>query len=193
MNYLDNWTFSDWWGTSRVRNIYWWVRHRVDPSHRYHVVRTGLKPGYYDVDTLMLHSCMALLCRYVEHEREGEESLQKWIDELIEMSQDPEEQWPEGCIESYKKEMEALTIYRWWKYQLPYDKKCEEYLLNLCYSGEMFHRELQEDGTVKVTRIPPTPEEQFNLDWHEALEYKIEHDEQEMLHRLIEIRGCLWT
>lgn len=32
-------TPRDWW---------WAIRHRFDPRHRYHTVRTGLPPGYYD-------------------------------------------------------------------------------------------------------------------------------------------------
>ena len=35
---------------------------------RYHVVKTGLKPGYYDKDQIMLHACFSLLVDYVEKE-----------------------------------------------------------------------------------------------------------------------------
>lgn len=51
-----------------VSNGFWWVRHRIDPRHRYHIVRTGLKPGYHDKDDLMLHACFSLLARFVERE-----------------------------------------------------------------------------------------------------------------------------
>lgn len=41
-----------------------WVRYRT--YARYHVVKTGLEPGYYEVDTLMLHSSFSLLVDFVE-------------------------------------------------------------------------------------------------------------------------------
>ena len=53
----------------KCHNALWWVRHRIDPRHRYHVVHTGLKPGYYDKDYLILHSCFNLLKDYVEVEK----------------------------------------------------------------------------------------------------------------------------
>lgn len=28
--------------------IYWWFTHRFNPRHQYHIIRTSLKPGYYD-------------------------------------------------------------------------------------------------------------------------------------------------
>jgi hypothetical protein len=33
-----------------VREYYWKVLHRLHPNYRYHVVKTGLKPDYYDPD-----------------------------------------------------------------------------------------------------------------------------------------------
>lgn len=30
------------------RNIYWWFVHRLVPRHKYHVIYTGLTPGYHD-------------------------------------------------------------------------------------------------------------------------------------------------
>lgn len=50
-----------------IKDAYWWIRHRT--FDKYHVINTGLKPGYYDVDTLMFHSCFSLLVRYVEEEK----------------------------------------------------------------------------------------------------------------------------
>ena len=29
-------------------DILWWFKHRLVPKHRYHVINTGRKPGYYD-------------------------------------------------------------------------------------------------------------------------------------------------
>ena len=37
------------------KRVYWWVVHRIIPRHRYHIVRTGLRPGFHDVDNMGNH------------------------------------------------------------------------------------------------------------------------------------------
>lgn len=48
------------------KDPYWRVRHRVDPRHRYHTIRTGLKPGYWDPDSRILHGVMEMVEEFVE-------------------------------------------------------------------------------------------------------------------------------
>lgn len=31
-----------------LSNLKWWVAHRFHPRHRYNILKTSLKPGYYD-------------------------------------------------------------------------------------------------------------------------------------------------
>ena len=38
-----------WWS-----DTYWWFVHRINPRHRYHIINTGLTPGYYDPDIRIL-------------------------------------------------------------------------------------------------------------------------------------------
>jgi hypothetical protein len=52
-------------------NLKWEVLWRVHPRHQYHIVRTGLRPGYYDQDERILHACMELLVEYVRSCDEG--------------------------------------------------------------------------------------------------------------------------
>jgi hypothetical protein len=47
----------------------WWLVHRLCPKHRYHVVDTGLPPGYHDPDRQMLHACFAILARFVHRQK----------------------------------------------------------------------------------------------------------------------------
>jgi hypothetical protein len=51
-----------WWDA----NVRSWLRYRLLKRHRYHLVDTGLTPGYYDQDNRMLHACFALLVDYVD-------------------------------------------------------------------------------------------------------------------------------
>jgi len=53
-----------------IRDAYWWARHRIDPRHRYHVVKTGLPPGYYDPCDRILASVMNEVTRFVAGPRD---------------------------------------------------------------------------------------------------------------------------
>lgn len=64
----------------RAMRIFDEIRYRIV---RYHVVNTGLRPGYYDKDTLMLHANFSLLVDYVERELAFQQEGQAEIDERI--------------------------------------------------------------------------------------------------------------
>jgi len=51
---------------TRISRAIWWVRHRT--INRYHVVKTGLEPGWCDTDEKMLYTCFTMLVDYVEQE-----------------------------------------------------------------------------------------------------------------------------
>ena len=51
---------------TRLSRTVWWIRHRT--TNRYHVVKTGLEPGWHDVDEKILHVCFNMLVDYVEQE-----------------------------------------------------------------------------------------------------------------------------
>lgn len=113
-----------------IRQYYWWVMHRIHPDHRYHIIHTGLKPNYYDIDTIMLHGMMSLLVRYVEDEHDGIDDLINWNNELKQRRIN-DEFINEDQISS---DEEAIVIYNWWKngrpqkqkilddYKLPYEE-----------------------------------------------------------------------
>ena len=50
-----------------VKNAERWIAFRT--YDKYHVVKTDLKPGYYDIDTRILHSNFTLLVDFVEIEK----------------------------------------------------------------------------------------------------------------------------
>jgi hypothetical protein len=87
----------------RVKNAMRWVRYRT--FDRYHIVHTGLKPGYYDVDTRMLHAVMHLVGEFVA-ECEGPEGLARWVAKV----EDTEQARVHG---------EILEIHRWWTETVP--------------------------------------------------------------------------
>ncbi len=109
----------------RYQNAKYWILHRFVPRHKYNVVYTDLKPGYYDLDTRMLHACFTLLEDYVEIEmswgskkyRDAEKGLEN-LDYTINYNSNlPEnhtvwDRMPEHQEQSAK---EAKELYLWWQ------------------------------------------------------------------------------
>lgn len=88
-----------------LSNIYYkikyWIIYRT--TDQYHIIRTGLKPGYYDVDYRLVHGMFNLLVEFVEKEYER-----------IDWNSDDDHKHA-------AKEMKEL--YKWWKEVYPfYDK-----------------------------------------------------------------------
>ena len=53
---------------SWIHKFKWWLKYRFHPSHRYTIIDTRLKPGYYDRDWILLNASFAILCDFVEKE-----------------------------------------------------------------------------------------------------------------------------
>lgn len=88
-----------WWIKYRLlrpsnmfRDIKWWIKHRT--TDKYHIVKLGLPPGYYDIDHRMLYACFALLVEFVEYEYNNAD----W-------------EWDE---EHQKVGKEIKELYNWW-------------------------------------------------------------------------------
>lgn len=55
--------------TAKLEKIGRWFRYRFQKEHKYHLIDTGLEPGYYVYSHRMLHGCFSLLVDYVEVDR----------------------------------------------------------------------------------------------------------------------------
>lgn len=193
-----------WWHKAMIRPAYRvfyrldriqdWFLYRLHPKHRYHLVDTGLEPGYYDADELMLHACFSLLCRYVERGMGGDIRLEHWAETL---KSEPDKNAPAGWqVQQGELESEAVVLYRWWKVKRPADIKRKEELLHHLYSGRRGAELFVDDEETGLKRYQPPKWEDSEDAMHaemRALEETIDREEQEMLHRLIDIRGGLWT
>lgn len=134
-------------GCQIVKNAHWNLHHRFDPRHRYNIVRTGLKPGYYDSDTRMIHACFQLLVDFVEKECAGESI--DW-------------EWNESHSAAWK---EIQSLYNWWKNERPTRDEKDPYVAG-------------NDESVRASI---------------AFDDANEKEDQENLHRLINVRRMMWT
>lgn len=180
----------------RIREVIWAAQHRWNPRHQYHVVRTGLKPGYYDIDWRLLHANMSLLCDYVEKEYDGEAKLQERIDYLCsEKAQEDYQTSGETMADHAVNDIEALRIYHWWKVKRPAEVARYEEMLHLRYSGPITFKDVSEElgEDLHELIIPEPPEGSPTSEEIWELERKIKQDEDDNLIALIKIRGALWT
>lgn len=166
----------------------WWIKYRVIPKHRYHVIKTGMKPGYCDVDERMLQACMSLLCDYIEKEEGGEDEVAKSIKYLEEQKAlDPT--YPSSSIDSLK---EALEIYHWWKRERQDWIDYNDAVRGIIYCKPMEFKET-DDPNLKKLVIHTNDKAPMTADECWKLEENLNKKDEEMLIRLMKIRLCLWT
>ena len=189
-----------------------WLRYNI--FERKHVVNTGLKPGYYDGDTRLLHASFNLLVDFVEIEK-------AWMDIRSDADKKKKEPWwslnptrfkshrnPEAGIAYLNWEMkltrtspqqaraarEIYKLYKWWKDVRPNRPE------PLDASGwTAVCNELENSGGVFSERAELSLGTEFQKRKKAALkklrkiEEKYEKEDEEMLIRLIKIRQHLWT
>lgn len=166
-------------------NILWWFRYRLIKKHKHHIVYTKLKPGYWCEDTRLFEACMKCLEDHVQSEG-GEEEFVRWTEELLHDG----DNYDQG-----KRQLEVLTIYRWYKYEKPKDEKLASELLELVYRDRKanFIPYVDSPEFHEYRLDSPTAEQDKAMVEMEIVDKKIEDDEQTYLHRLIDIRRTLWT
>jgi hypothetical protein len=126
----------------KLRNIYWDIRHRIPGQYWHHTMHLGLKPGYYDADTKMLHAVFEIVRWYVEVQlagHSGDKEQYTWYGDrspeagLAHLDWEIEEcgvggggggQLSQGEAASIKKD-----VYLWWTRDRParrepYDIRC---------------------------------------------------------------------
>ena len=167
------------------------LRSRLIPKYQHHLIRTGLEPGWHDCDEVMLHGCFALLRRYIEWEMGGAAAIERFNQKLRLM---PDPNAPDGLEAAQADgQSEALQLYHWWTVTKPADEAERDRMCAHLY-GRKSSATVTASGGIKYTVDEPwTEADQAMNKKYRALEQKIDSDEQEMLHRLIDLRRSMWT
>lgn len=142
--------------------FYWFIMHRT--FYRYHIVKTDLKPGFYEVDTRMLYSNFKLLEEYYLHGYE-----------TIEWNVDNEKTRNAGS--------KIIELYSWWKNIYPSYEKKESELFDKVHVV----RDLAEKDDIYQKQVDDIYTEIMNL------EKTREEDITNKLIELIKIRTYLWS
>ena len=157
----------------KIRNIKWWFLHRT--IHKLHIINTGLPPGYYDTDTLLVAVMYKLFETHIVKERDGLVGLQDdityWELEIAQLEKD---------IELQKLQNEDL------QYSLD-ELKMSKIVLDERHTLMYLYNWLKVDRPKLQASI-----ELVDDRWYE-LEQELYKKDTEMLKLLVEIRGHLWT
>lgn len=151
-------------------NAKYWLYYRVHPSHRYHMIDTKLGYGYHERDAQLLYGAMACFIGYVEDcENSG--------------VHDPGD--------------EARAILHWWRVTRQADQaQYEQWIDDLYGQGKSRINFVPVEGQPKLMELQfdsLSSEDDAKRQAMRALDEKIHKDEQDFLHRLINIRQSMWT
>lgn len=117
-----------WWRiniASRWSDTKYWFKYRLQKEHKYHLIDTGLEPGYYEIDYRMMHGLFNILKDFCEDERPyhdwcwRESSKELDAEEKGEKYKRPKfERGREVAMASFKWQKELV----WQEYEVPEDK-----------------------------------------------------------------------
>jgi hypothetical protein len=157
----------------RMGRVWYWVQCHTLPSYKFHIVdiretkssRHSYRFGWIDSDGRMLLANFAILRDFVEKEKPS--SLREYHTE--------EEIDAMGARSQQDAYDEVMALYRWWTL----DRHTEEDRV---------------DGLFDLSEKATTSQERHKLvqDWSQARD-QMKNMEDEMLIRLIKVRGTMWT
>jgi hypothetical protein len=156
------------------RDFVFWFLYRLHPEHRYHVVRTGLRPGYWEIEDRMLHAMFSLLLEHVD--AEGLENIEATATDEA-----------EDCPDDWRRaSREKLELVRWWKQVRPQQHRA------LRETRDKLHRKPYqqvadpEDLSILLNKKPL----RNRID---EFRKKLDQEDVAMMRRLVDISPFLWT
>lgn len=180
-----HWVEMHCWGLpkARFRDAKWWVLHRIHPKHRNHIIKIHtLKPGYHDARDRIFYGAFDVFEVFMKNILDGnshhlwdyseEEVCDHMTQEYIDTQQ---ARW-----------VEMNEIYDYW-----IARKTREDVL------PDFPTIPDEWGMLAVCNSKYDDEPLMEswreiADYHRQAEAVWEEEDQEMFHRLVDIRECLW-
>lgn len=205
--------------TKPFNDLRCWIRYRT--FDKYHIIDTGLKPNYYDIDEIMMHGMFQLLVDFVEIEKawmqviwsndedkkyhvpwycKGKFKTKNWRCKEAGLEYlnwectlgSPKLPEEEQCASQAQTAYEIIDLYKWWTEVRP------NRLDPMDASGwSAYCNKRKEQGySVLDTRHDTPEDEQENrklLDLNRKIEEEQHKEDEEMLIRLIKIRRSLWT
>jgi len=190
----------------RLSDFKYWFKYRLQNEHKYHIVRTGLSPDYYEIDKRMLHANFNLLKDFVEDELssmarwnyEGEnlsdlEIAMKHLDWECSLTY-KDQTVPDGLKETdYTPQalaaQEQRALYIWWTTERPNRKDPMDSITDkITIDRNASIMEIMAERTDEDKEA--SRKEYLEI---ERIEEAYRNEDTAMLVRLINIRASLWS
>lgn len=136
----------------------WWLKYRLVPSHQYHIIRTGLPPGYHDTGTRLLYGILKELEEWanIDHHLDGAIVSGRISPATSKMGQinTEDEEDSEEIYQYYlsRKTMldELREAYRWW---IMTGRDPERYIQEQAFRNGHYDMELETRLTEQAARM----------------------------------------
>jgi hypothetical protein len=160
----------------KAQDLWWALQYRCNPTHRYHVLNTGLNPGPHQLRDRQLHAMFHSFSKFYEHHASANSHADWQADE------------PHA-----KAFAEMEVLYRWWHQERPARIRS----LRKMREDHAFRDPVLKDDFLAVF------DEDFRdhpevVAWREAsrkrdeMERQGQDEDQHMLHRLVDLRLFFW-
>ena len=183
--------------THRIQRVQEWVRYRT--TRRYHIVSTGMKPGYSDVTERMLHVNFNMLKDFVEIEKarmwdwgEQPKMEQPGVSHLIwEIGLDADNKFHNQQSANAREQYE---LYDWWtnirplrvdSFETPEHKAYWKLRNDIYGSGCFFCADKDTPELKKAQKAA--------YELSDTLDKQYSEEDEKNLIRLMKIRQSLWT
>jgi hypothetical protein len=174
------------WIGEKLNDARLWVFYRIHPKHRYNRINLRLPPRYYENDTRLLHGMFSVLCDHVEED--GRKNIEERIIELEKELVDGALHYPAEMLKQHIDLMrEKIALHDWWTVDRPAHEKLSRELSDKLHYVKPYIAVSDPENEGQVLTKRKLRERLTRMD--DDLEAK----EQEMCHRLVDIRRCLWT
>lgn len=158
----------------RLTNLKWAILHRFHPKHQYHLVKTGLKPGYYDADTQILHAMFKTVSDFYIHQVKSG---------FVDWSASPQH------THAFS---EMKAIHEWWTVTRPEMEKRVDELSSCTFKDERLNANFFDIFEPENENHPEVISYHKRLKEVRQIESDIDTTDRDMLHRIVDIRGYLW-
>lgn len=153
----------------KVNDVYYNIKNRF--FMKFYLIDTGLKrTQWHDTDTKILYAIMKLVVDYVE----GEEPFKH-----INWDSD------EGHVTAAK---DIKEVYFWWK---NYENRQKE--INIALDNWYVSSFPDKEDVLERLNFVKTDESKQLFDHHSELELQLLKEEEEMMIKIIKVRGYMWT
>lgn len=189
-----------------IGDFFWAFKYRFQTKHKYHLIDTKLKPGYYDYDTRMLNGTFSLFVEFIEEHNRWGSSIQKEITmysrymnekNWSDWERKESKKYKKQLLDGYSKRLEMWRtfkeLYLWWTLGRKEEHDKLEKESDAFYASDRVGRR-EVRNLKKSDPLYKKYEQQMKKSYELFLkEDKLKEKDTEMLSKLVKYNPHLWV